>query len=380
MALAFEAITRDQVLKRFLDLVVLDGPSGREEVVAEYVHTRLNELGLEVAFDNAASKTGGQCGNLFAWWEGTDPAVEPMFFSCHLDTVLSTMDLRPVARDGIVASSGTTILGADDRAALTAYLEGLAAVIDSGARCGPVQLILTVSEQPGLLGARAMDYSFVRASYGYVYDSSGDVGQMILRGPCSDRITMTFRGRKAHLGLAVEEGINAISMAADALVRFRLGRLDEETVASVGVIHGGELPSIVPDAVEVVGEARSLSFPKLRSAIQDMVDVARSAAKDAGGEVDVVVEPKYREWRVDANARIVTKSVEAAELIGVRPYFTDTLGGADTNIFIEHGFECMTLGIGFQKIHSFDEHISIDNLYNAARHVAALIENRGRGV
>ena len=373
---AFERIKREQVLARFLELVAIDGPSGHERRVADHLLPVFEELDMRVVFDHADSQVGGDCGNLFAWWKGTNPDAEPIFLSCHMDTVLPTGNLRPVVDDGLVRSDGNSILGADDRAALCAYLEGLRAVHESGVRCGPVQIILTVSEQPGMLGARAMDYSLVRAKRGYIYDSSGDVGQLILQGPFSDRFRIRFRGRKAHLGLAVEEGINAIEMAANAIVNTTLGRIDAETVVGMGVIRGGEMASIIPDEVEVVGEVRSLVEDKVREQIDRVAAMAKEAAAAFGGQAEVVIEPKYQGWSIDPASEHVRAASRAAEYIGATPYFAETLGGADTNIFVEHGLTCMTLGIGFQKIHSFDEHISIDNLEAAARHVAAIIEGR----
>lgn len=372
---SFERITERQVLERFIELASVDGPSGHESEVSAHLSGLLEQLGMEVTSDDAQTRLGGETGNLFAWWEGTDPGAEPVFLSCHMDTVLPTRDLRVVVADGWVRSDGRTILGADDRAALAAYLEGLRAIRESGARCGPVQLVLTVSEQPGLLGARELDYSLFRARRGYVYDSSGEVGQLIVRGPYSDRFRLAFRGRKAHLGLAVEEGVNAIAVAADAVAGCPLGRIDSETVASFGTVRGGELPSIVPDCVEVVGEVRSLTAEKVGEVVERVSRAASAAARRAGAEVEVVVEHKYDGWSVEPGSALARSAWRAAERIGASPYLAETLGGADTNVFNEHGLSCMTLGNGFQKIHSFEEHISVANLLAAARHVAALLED-----
>lgn len=342
--------------------------------MAEFLQAHLTKMGFSVQFDTAHEQTSGDCGNLIAWWEGTDPSARPMFFSTHMDTVLPTAGLTPVIRDGVIYSDGTTILGADDRAALAAYLGAIRAIQETGTACGPIELLLTISEQPGLLGARHMDYSRVRATNGYIFDSSGDVGQIIRQGPYSSRLWWAIKGKKSHLGLAPEEGVSAILIAAEALTGMRLGKIDAITHANVGIIHGGELASIIPDTVEMVGEVRCLTPEGLQKQLDHMVAVVAEAAERRGGSVDVRVEDKYKGFDIPSDDVLVQIAVRAAEHIGVKPYFTETLGGADTNIFNANGLRCFTLGNGFRNIHSFSEHISIANLVNTARLVAELIE------
>ena len=371
---SFDRVQRDRLVNTFLELAAINGPSGNETLVAEFLDRRLRALGFSIEMDDAHQRTGGECGNLIAWREGTEADLEPVFLSAHMDTVLPTAGLHPLVENGEIRSDGSTILGADDRAAIAAYLEALTVIEESEVRCAPLQLIFTVSEQPGLLGSRHLDYSHVRAKRGYIYDSSGDVGQLIVKGPFSDRVRFQISGRKAHLGLAPEEGVNAIAIAADAVSHMRLGRVDSETVANIGVIHGGELPSIIPDEVEMIGEARSFSREGLASQVDHMRAEGVAAAQRHGGRVETTVERKYLGWELLADSDHVQAALRAATRVGLQPYFAETLGGADTNVFMEHGLTCMTLGNGFRKIHSFEEHISVENLVATARHLVALLE------
>ncbi len=370
---AAELIDQDRLVASFLELAAINAPSGAERDIAEILAARLRALHFSVQFDQAHVHTGGNCGNLIARWNGTRPDLPAMFLSTHMDTVLPTAGLHPVIRDGIIYSDGTTILGADDRAALAAYLEGVRAVQESGVPCAPLELILTVSEQPGLLGARHLDYSLVTARAGYVFDSSGDVGQIIVKGPYSSRIGWHIQGKPAHLGLAPEDGVSAILIAAEALREMRLGKVEPGTHANVGTIRGGRLPSIIPDQVEMWGEARSWSGERLEAQLQQMAAAVAQAATRRGGSARSEIEKKYVGFAFAVESPPVQLAVRAAGRIGIRPYFTDTLGGADTNIFNEHGLVCLTLGNGFRNIHSFQEHLSIRNLVDAARYVPTLL-------
>ncbi|KLT17776.1 peptidase M20 [Neobacillus vireti] len=371
---AADHVNAERLQALFLELAKLNAPSGKESLVADYLKKVLPELGFTLEFDEAHKNFNGEVGNLIAWREGTDPQVPPLFFSTHMDTVLPTEGLKPVIKDGVIYSDGTTILGADDRAALAAYLEAIRAIIESGVPHGPIELILTVNEQPGLVGATYLDYSKTKSKTGYIFDSSGDVGQIILKGPYSSRIWMEVQGNAAHIALNAEEGNSAILLAAEGLSNMRLGGIDEETLANIGIIKGGELTSIIPGSVTIAGEVRSFSKEKLDAQLKHMEEVMEQAAGKNGGKVEVRVEKKYLGFDIAKDDILVKTANEAADTIKVKPYLTETLGGADTNVLNEHGLTCLTLGLGFQNIHSFRECISVENLINTGRLTAALIE------
>ncbi|MBY0122964.1 M20/M25/M40 family metallo-hydrolase [Bacillus sp. S/N-304-OC-R1] len=371
---AAECVNGERLQELFLELAKINGPSTKEQLVADYLIKALPELGFTLEFDEAHKNFNGEVGNLIAWHEGTDPSIPPLFFSTHMDTVLPTEGLKPVIKDGVIHTDGTTILGADDRAALAAYLEALRAIIEGGIPHGPIEFILTVNEQPGLVGARYMDYSKAKSKTGYIFDSSGDVGQIILKGPYSSRIWMEVEGNAAHIALNAEEGNSAFLIAAEGLTNMKLGAIDEETLANIGIIKGGELTSIIPGSVTVAGEVRSFSKEKLDKQLEHMAETMKLAAEKKGGNVNVKIEKKYSGFNIPTQDILVKNAEEAAKNIGVKPWITETLGGADTNVLNENGLTCLTLGLGFQNIHSFRECISIENLVNTGRLTAALIE------
>jgi tripeptide aminopeptidase len=371
---AAEAVNGERLLNSFLELAKINAPSGHENPIADVLIHRLTEMGFTIQFDEAHKQFGGNCGNLIAWWDGTSPDIPPLFLSTHMDTVLPTAGLKPVIKEGVIYSDGTTILGADDRAALAAYLEGIQAIQETGAPCGPIELILTVYEQPGLVGAKYLDYSKVRSNTGYIFDSSGDVGQIILQGPYSSRIWWEIEGKASHLGLNPEEGISAILIAAEALGKMKLGKVDDVTLANVGVIQGGEMTSIIPGKVQMSGEVRCFTPKGLQDQIDNMVAEVSYAAERHGGKATARIEKKYLGFEIPTESGFVQSASRAAKRIGINPYLTETLGGADTNVLNENGLSCITLGLGFRNIHSFQEHISIENLVNTGRYVTALIQ------
>lgn len=367
-------VNEERLLDSFLELAKIDGPSGSEKPVADFIVPILEELGFTLQFDEAHENFGGNCGNLVAYWEGKNPSVTPLFFSTHLDTVLPTKGLKPVIKDGVIYTDGTTILGADDRAALAAYLEGIRVIQETGMECGPIELVLTVNEQPGLVGATYLDYSKVKSEKGYIFDSSGDVGQIIQQGPFSSRFYCELKGKQSHIGLNPEEGINAFQIAAKAILDLQLGQLDPDTLVNVGTIHGGEMSSIIPGEVELVGEIRCFHKEGLEQQIEIIKATMANAAESFGGEANVRIEKKYLGFHSPSDSILVKNAVNAAESIEVNNYVTRTLGGADTNVLNENGLQCITLGNGFRNIHTVHEHISIENLNNSARYVIGLVD------
>lgn len=367
-------VNEEKLVQLFLEMAKINGPSSKESLVAAYLEEALPKLGFQLTYDEAHNQFNGEVGNLIAWHPGTDDSIPPLFFSTHMDTVLPTEHLKPIIKDGIIYSDGTTILGADDRAALASYIEAMRAVIESGVPHGPIELILTVNEQAGLVGAKYMDYDKIKSKNGYIFDSSGDVGQIILQGPYSSRIWFTVKGNAAHIALNADAGNNAFIIASEGLLAMNLGEIDSETLANIGIIHGGELTSIIPGTVTLGGEVRSFSKQKLEAQLKHMQKAMENAAEQYKGTVEVSIEEKYLGFNISKEDQLVQTVQKAADNICVSSYLTKTLGGADTNILNENGLTCITLGNGFQNIHSFRECISIENLINTGRLTAALIE------
>ena len=230
--------------------------------------------------------------------EGT-AAGRPLFFCAHLDTVQPEAAIEPVVgEDGFVRNAAGTILGADDKSAVAAMLEAAARLVEEERPHAGVELLFTPKEEVGLVGAAAFDESQLTARLGYVYDHAGPVGEVILGAPFQHRIDARFRGRAAHAGMYPEEGRSAIAAAARAIADLRLGRLDDETSASVGVRSRAEPPGTsIPEHCWFAAEARSHDERKLADVVQEMVDTITFAAGLGECEVEIQVGTLTRGYR-----------------------------------------------------------------------------------
>lgn len=371
-------INEQRLVAEFMELVRIDSLSRKERMMADAVKGKLSALGLEVTEDGAASIIDGQAGNVIARLPGSIPGAAPILFNAHLDRVVPGESVKPVLQDGIIRSDGTTVLGADDAAGVAAILEALKVLHEKDIPHPEIEVVFTVAEEIGLLGAKALNYGQLRSRSGCVLDSGGPVGTFVTQGPTQFSFKATFKGKAAHAGANPEEGVSAIQAAAIAIAGMRLGRIDNETTANIGIINGGKATNIIPDEVTIRGEARSLTETKLQEQVADMKSRVEEAAAQLGAEVEVVMERAYPTFHASPESPVVGRAIRAARNLGLEPKLSSTGGGSDANIFGGAGIEVVNLAIGLEKVHTTEEFVRVEHLVQAARLVLELMTQDSR--
>jgi tripeptide aminopeptidase len=362
-----------EVVDLFTELAAVPSPPGEERQVADLVIRYLHDLGLPVDEDDAGAKVGSNMGNVYCRLEPTDGGT-PIFLCAHLDTVPPDGPIEPVIDDGVVRNAAGTILGADNKSAVAAMLEGARRVLAENRRHGGIELLFTPKEEVGLLGAAAFDHERLRARVGYVYDQAAPIGDVILGAPHSQAMQVRFHGRAAHSGMYPEEGRSAIAAASRAVADLRLGRLDEETTANVGLIQGGTAGNIIPEWCTLDAEARSHDERKLADLVQEMVDAFSFAAGLEDCEVETKVSKSYRGYRFKRDDSVVRIAHAALERTGYTPTYGLSGGAADANVFNERGLACLNLANGMQDIHTPDERIAVADLEGMVEVTLALVD------
>jgi tripeptide aminopeptidase len=252
-------------------------------------------------------------------------------------------------------------------------LEGTRRVLAENRPHGGIELLFTPKEEVGLLGAAAFDLERLRARLGFVYDQAAPIGEVILGAPYSQAMQVRFHGRAAHSGMYPEEGRSAIAAAARAVADLRLGRIDEETTANVGIIQGGTAGNIIPEWCTLDAEARSHDERKLAELVQEMVDAFAFAAGLEDCEVETKVSKSYRGYRFKTEDPVVRIAHAALERSGYTPAYALSGGAADANIFNERGLACLNLANGMQDIHTPDERITVADLEGMVEVTLALV-------
>lgn len=360
-------------------LVKIDSISREEGLMAQALREKLAAMGADITVDKAGEVLGGQSGNIIAKFEGNTNAP-PLMLNAHMDTVEPGRGVRPVFSEGVFTSDGTTILGADDKSAIAILLEALLTIQEKNLTHGPLELVLTVCEEIGLLGAKHLDFSLVSSKYGFALDASDPRG-IVTRAPAANRMTLKIHGKAAHAGAAPEQGINAISLAGKAIAGLTLGRVDEETTCNIGVIEGGKATNIVPDLVTLHGEVRSHNEKKLTETTKTILDAFEKVTADyraASGTADLplfeaFVENDFPLTHIAEDHPVVVMAKKASTNLGRPMRCKTTGGGADANIFFNKGIVTGVIGTGMLDMHTVRESVRLDAMVETAELMIEII-------
>jgi len=367
-------INQERLIQEFLELVQIDSETKYEREIADVLKKKFEQLGLEVYEDDTTSITGHGAGNLIVTMHGNKENVDPIYFTSHMDTVVPGKGVKPSIKDGYIVSDGTTILGADDKAGLASILEAIRVIQENNIEHGTIQFVITCGEESGLVGAKALDPQLLKAKYGFALDSDGKVGNIIVAAPTQAKIKATILGKTAHAGVAPEKGVSAITIAAKAIAKMPLGRIDEETTANIGRFEGGQATNIVCDRVDILAEARSLVPEKMERQVQKMKEAFEQTANEMGGQAEVEVKVMYPGFKFTSEDLVVQIAQKAAEKIGRTSELLHSGGGSDANIFAGFGIPSVVLSVGYEEIHTKNERMPIEELIKLTEMVVAIVQ------
>ena len=365
---------RARLADSFAALCRIPSPFGHERACADHVAAELRGMGLEVSEDDAAGPARAGSGNLLARIEPRRGAERTILLCAHLDTVEPSGPIEPVLADGGWENANDTILGADNKAAIAVMLAAARRAAVEGAPVG-IELLFTVAEENGLLGAKAFDASRLRADFGYVFDHASPIGEVVVASPTYYRIAADFHGRAAHAGIRPEEGRSAILAAAHAVTSMPLGRIDDQTTANVGWLQGGVgSTNVIPERCRLLAEARSVDPDLADKQVARMVDAAHDGAAMAECDVDVTCEKLFPGYRQRPSEPAVVAAEAALTACGYTPARITTGGASDANVLQAAGLTCVNLANGTERNHEPTERVSVDALDGMLDVTLALLE------
>lgn len=363
------------LLPLFLHLVRLNGQPLAERVVADVVTRLLQEAGVRVVEDRSGPVLGGDTGNLFCFPPGYDPHHPGLMLIAHLDTVQPIGSRPPVVLADRVMTDGSAILGADNRAGVTVLMQTLIEAARSESIMRNFFVVFTVAEESGFLGASQVDLKTYPVSAAFVFDCARRPGVYIRECAGLQLFTVQVHGRGAHAGIAPEEGINAIALAAKAVAALTIGRIDDETTVNVGTISGGRATDFVPDLTTVSGEVRSFLAERIRWEMERIESAFRSHI-DASGSLEFRRKTDYEPYILKPDAVVVQEVERALRAVGLKPEPVRDTGGSDANVFNARGIQAVNIGIGVQKPHSNEEFILLEDLEAAFRIAQEIVRGR----
>ena len=373
-------INEQRVIQQFMELVQIDSETKNEQNISKVLKEQFEVLGLHVYEDDTMNETGHGAGNLVVTLEvaGVEN-VEPMLFTCHMDTVTPGQGIKPeLGEDGWIRSDGTTILGADDKAGIAALFEAIRVIQENNIPHGKTQFVITVGEESGLVGARAMNPKDIDAAFGYALDSNGAVGTICVAAPARAEIEMKIYGKSAHAGVNPEDGISAIQVAAKAIAAMKLGRIDDETTANIGKFQGGSALNVVCDFVQIDAEARSIVQEKIEQQIAQMREALETTCRKFGATAEFRSEIKYPAFGFHDDHEVVQLAQRAIRSLGLETSTFTSGGGSDANIFNGLGIPTVNLAVGYEDIHTTKERIRAADIVKLSQVVIAIVQETAK--
>lgn len=284
--------------------------------------------------------------------------------------------LKEKIGDDIITASGTTLLGADDKA-------GIAIIMDFSnyllthpeVKHGDIRLLFTPDEEVGR-GVDHLDIKKLNADYGYTLDG-GILGSIEDETFSADSVKVTFKGVSAHPGYAKGKMINALKLVADFIAALPKDRWSPETTEGrEGFVH--------PVAISGIMEEASVSFiirdhitEKLSKFEDELQSLAQMIVEPHNGASMIFeIKEQYRNMKeVLQSVPFVTEyAIEAMKKAGIEPRPTIIRGGTDGSRLSFMGLPCPNLFTGEMGIHSKQEYVSIQDMEKAVKTMVELVQ------
>ena len=361
-------INSRRLISTFIDLASISSPSWNEHKIIAYIEKRLKKLGIKTE-----KYSCGPSFNLFCVFDGSS-GKKPVLLSAHMDTVTPCDEVKPVISGGKITSDGTSVLGSDNKAAIAAFLEAFEVIRETSMPHGRIETLLSCAEEVGLRGAKNFDMSLLKAKTGYVFDTGGPIGSMVLKAPHEYDLKLTVKGRAAHAGMEPEKGINAIAALAGIISKLPDGRLDHETTINAGIISGGRATNVVAPEASCLLEMRSIDRKKINALEKKVRETAKQACASFGARLHIEKTVQYYGFILNENNPAVKSAEKAMLAVNIKPLHTSSGGGSDTNIFNKSGINAVNLSSGMNNVHTTSEFIKIKDMIKSADLALSLID------
>lgn len=357
-------INKKRFVKRFLDYVKIDSISKNETNFAKRLIKDLKALKIKCKQD--------KIGNIICRIKGKVRKAPRLMLNAHIDTVEHSEKIIPQIVKGVIKTKRNTILGADNKAGVAAIMEALTILAEKHLLHGDLLIVFTVQEEIGLFGAKSLNPKSLKADFGLTFDG-GRVEEIIIKAPSQYNINVEVFGKAAHAGVHPEDGINAIQVASKAIAKIKLGRIDPETTANIGIIEGGIATNIVPEKVILKGEVRSHNKRKLKTQIKKIENRLTRTCSKHKARLKLRTELVYESFKVKEKEKMIVQARKVLKNMGLKPRTKQTGGGSDANIFNSFGIKTIILGVGAQKVHTPQERVAISDLELGTKLILGII-------
>ncbi|MBI1931937.1 MAG: M20/M25/M40 family metallo-hydrolase [Ignavibacteriales bacterium] len=358
-----------RLIELFLKLASIDGVSGNEKAVAEYIKSFLVNLNFSVEEDTASEFTKSNTNNIICKIGSGGNFV----MLSHMDTARPTEKLKPQILEDRIISSGDTVLGVDNRAGIAVLLYTLEKISQEKISVKDFTVAFTTCEETTLFGSKYLGING-NINHAFIFDSGYRPGNFIYAS-CGDLgFKIKIFGKASHSGIAPEKGINAMAVAANAISRLPLGRIDDDSTMNIGLFKSGSAVNVIPEYAELEGEIRSFDVNKVKLQFDETIKIFEEESAKLNAKIEFEYFWDFKPFTISEKSHVFQETKNAIEKVKLTPTPKISLGGSDANSLNERGIEAINLGIGAQNPHSNDEFIYIEDLIKSAEIALEIIK------
>jgi tripeptide aminopeptidase len=277
--------------------------------------------------------------------------------------------------DDIITASGTTLLGADDKAGVAVIMDAVDFLVrNPEIPRGKVRIVFTPDEEIGR-GVDKLDVQRLGADFGYTLDA-GERGTLEDETFSADAMTITFHGVSAHPGYAKDKLVNALKVASyfvDSLPKSEWS--PETTDGRYGFVHPVRMSGMAEKAVVefIVRDFVTARLEAYEAYLRDKV--ADALAAWPGATAAVVVKEQYRNMKevLDQHPQVSEYAKEAIRRAGLTVRESSARGGTDGSRLSFMGLPCPNLFTGEMAFHGKHEYVSIQDMQKSVQTCVELI-------
>lgn len=366
-------INKERLIESFVEMVKIYSPSKKEKEIAQYLIKELEKLEAEIYLDESFEKYNGNAPTIIAKIQGNIEG-NGVTLAAHMDVIEPCNEINPIIdeKNEIIKTNGLTTLGADDKAGIASILETIKVIKERKLKHKDIYIVLTPGEEVGMLGAKSINWENIPKNMKpalnmIVIDNVGRAGIIAHTAPSKFDLSITFIGRKAHAGIEPEKGINAINMAAMAISKMKMGRIDELTTSNIGVIESNFPTNVVADKCVVKAEVRGHSEERILEVIKKYKDCCDETIRVMGGDYEFSSECDYPSLKPKDNLEFAREFSKVYEELGIKSELKIIGGGSDSNIFAKNGYNSVIIGIGMNDVHTVNEVLELKELYKTTQ-------------
>lgn len=337
-----------EVTEYFLELAAIDNVHPNEQEVLDYIKKKLDSFEIPYAQDSF--------GNIVAKLSSSK-SRKPIALSGHVDIAAPLNGRTIIQEKDIIKTDGKSLLGGDDKVAVASMLWLAENVSHSKFQLGrPVELIFTVGEEAGLVGAKKLDYSLFTADEVLVFDWSGSVNRMIKRAPAYIKLDVEFIGKPAHPA-EWQKGVNAGQYLMQAAGNLEQGEYKSGVTFNIGRVNIGSARNQVPGSAKIEAEVRSFNYEDALSSAEEIAAHFMNEAEKHKLKCVAELDSETAAYELDNTSELFNEVVEVLNKCNLKPLQEETYGCFDGNIFASHGKSVVILGAAYYNPHGPDEYV-----------------------